>query len=89
MQAFRLLTKYNNEHKNNSCAGIVIKRFTSLIKEVRVSFISDSLGTTFFVQENTELTITAIYYVAAIEYLDALIKAVYSQTKIAEDLRLI
>lgn len=88
MQAFRLLTNYFNESKNDSCAGIVVKRFSSLITDVEVTFISDSLGSTFFVREDTCKTITAIYYVGAIEYLDSLIKAVYSQSKITEDLRL-
>lgn len=89
MQAFRLLTHYLDETKNDNYAGIVIKRFSSLISDVEVTFISDSLGTTFFVQESRDKNITAVYYVAVIEFLDSLVKAVFCQSKIAENLRLI
>lgn len=89
MQVFRLLTKCDNEDVNDKYAGRVAKDFESHITKIELTFISDSLGTTFFVKKKADMHIPAHYYVRAIDYLNALVNVAYGTCKIVDDLRLV
>lgn len=80
MQVFRLITKNDSEEENDKYASNATKTFDMVCYDVELTFISDSLGTTFFFRWGEAKRLEIDNYINAIKDFRRCISIAYKGT---------
>lgn len=80
MQAFRLITSNESEEINDKYAFEAYTRFNMLCYDVELTYISDSLGTTFFLRWGKSMRIDLDDYINVVQAIRRCIINAYKRT---------
>lgn len=77
MLTLRIRTNNNSEEVNDKYAYKVINSLGGLYNNIVISYLSDSLGTTFFIRTKSNTDVLACDYGTAIILLNSMVMAIY------------